>query len=50
LIWYSGLRTATGHKHMIDVTKIKAGIHNVIVYCKANRDKRVVQAIELIMK
>jgi hypothetical protein len=50
LIWYSGLRTATANKHMIDVTKIKAGIHNVIVYCKANRDKLVVQAVELIMK
>jgi hypothetical protein len=50
LIWYSGLRTATTNKRMIDVTKIKAGIHNVIVYCKANRDKLVVQAVELIMK
>ena len=50
LIWYSGLRTATTNKRMIDVTKIKTGIHNVIVYCKANRDKLVVQAVELIMK
>ena len=31
------------NKRMIDVAKIKAGIHNVIVYCKANRDKLVVQ-------
>ena len=50
LIWYSGLRTATVNKRMIDVGKIKTGIHNVIVYCNANRDKLVVQAVELIMK
>jgi len=50
LVWYSGLRTATVNKRMIDVAKIKTGIHNVIVYCKANRDKLVVQAVEMIMK
>ncbi len=50
LVWYSGLRTALANKRMIDVTKIKAGVHNVIVYRNANRDKLVVQAVEMIMK
>jgi len=37
-------------KHMIDVKKVKAGIYNTIVYCKANKDKLVEQVIDLILK
>ncbi len=50
LIWYSGLRTGLVNKRMIDVAKVKAGIHNVITYCKANPDKLVTQAVNLVMK
>jgi len=35
---------------MIDVKKVKAGIYNTIVYCKANKDKLVEQVIDLILK
>jgi hypothetical protein len=50
LIWYSGLHTGQANKRMIDVAKVKAGIHNVITYCKANKDKLVSQAVDLVMK
>lgn len=50
LVWYSGLHSGISQKHQIDVPKVKAGIHNVIVYCKANRDKLLVQAIDIFMR
>ena len=50
LAWTIGWRSGVAKKPAIDVPKVKAGIHNVIVYCKANKDKRLVQAIDLILK
>jgi hypothetical protein len=50
LVWYSGLHSGLAQQHQIDVPRVKAGIHNVIVYCKANRDKLLVQAIDMIMR
>jgi HdeA/HdeB family protein len=50
LVWYSGLHSGLSQQHQIDVQKVKAGIHNVIVYCKANHDKPLVQAIDMIMR
>jgi len=49
-IWYSGWYNGLGKKHAINVPRVKEGIHNVIVYCKANRDKRIIQAIDVILK
>jgi hypothetical protein len=50
LVWYSGLHSGIAQQHQIDVPKVKAGIHNVIVYCKANKDKLLVQAIDIFMR
>jgi hypothetical protein len=50
LVWYSGLHSGLNQMHQIDVPKVKTGIHNVIVYCKSNRDKLLVQAIDMIMR
>jgi hypothetical protein len=36
-------------KHAVNEPRVKEGIHNVIVYCKANRDKLVIQAIDVIL-
>ena len=44
--WYNGL----GKKHALNVKRTKEGIHNVIVYCKANPTKKVIQAIDVILK
>jgi len=32
------------------VKRTKDGIHNVIVYCEANPTKKVIQAIDVILK
>ena len=37
-------------KNAVNVPRVKEGIHNAIVYCKANRDKRIIQAIDVIQK
>jgi hypothetical protein len=50
LVWYSGLHSGLSQQHQIDVAKVKAGIHNVIVYCKTNRDKLLVQAVDMFMR
>ena len=33
-------------RHSINVARTKEGIHEVIEYCKANPDKKVVEAVE----
>ena len=49
-IWYSGWYNGLAKKHAINVARTKEGIHNVIVYCKANPGKKVIQAIDAILK
>ena len=49
-VWYSGWFNGRNKKHMINVDRTKQGIHDVIVYCKANLDKKVVDAIDAVLK
>jgi inactivated superfamily I helicase len=49
-IWYSGWYNGLAKKHAINVPRVKENIHNVIVYCKANRDVTVIKAIDAILK
>ena len=49
-VWYSGWYNGLGKKHMMKVDRAKALEHEVIVYCKANQDKKVIQAIDLVFK
>ncbi len=49
-VWYSGWYNGRNKKHTINVVRTKDGIHEVIVYCKANPDKKVIDAIETILK
>lgn len=49
-IWYSGWYNGLGKKHAINVPRVKENIHNVIVYCKANRDITVIKAIDIVLK
>jgi hypothetical protein len=48
LSWYSGWSNGLAKMHAVNVAQVKAGIHDVIVYCKANKDRLVVQAIDAI--
>jgi hypothetical protein len=49
-VWYSGWYNGLGKKHAIKVDRVKEGIHEVIVYCKEHQDKKVIQAIDVILK
>jgi hypothetical protein len=49
-VWYSGWYNGLAKKHALNVSRTKAGIHNVIVYCKENPARTVIQAIDVILK
>ena len=48
--WYSGWYNGLARKHVLDVKKGKEAEHEVIQYCKANQDKRVIEAIAVVFK
>ncbi len=48
--WYSGWYNGLGKKHMMKVDRAMTLEHEVIEYCKANQDKKVIQAIDVIFK
>jgi hypothetical protein len=49
-VWYSGWYNGLGKKHMMLVDRAKSLEHQVIVYCKANKDKKVIEAIDVVFK
>jgi hypothetical protein len=49
-VWYSGWYNGLMKKHAINVRRTKEGIHQVIVYCKANPDKKITEAIDVFLK
>jgi hypothetical protein len=48
--WYSGWFNGHTKRHSINIQRTKDGIHEVIVYCKANPDTKVVDAVETYVK
>lgn len=48
--WYSGWYNGLAKKNVINIPRAKEGIHQVIVYCKANPDKKIIQAIDFVLK
>ena len=48
--WYSGWYNGLAKKHMMKVDRAKALEHELIVYCKANPGKKVIQAIDVVFK
>jgi hypothetical protein len=46
--WYSGWYNGLGKKHMMKVDRTKDLQHQIIVYCKANQDKKFIQAIDAV--
>ena len=50
MTWYSGWYNGLAKKHAINVKRGKELEHEVIVYCKANQDKKVIQAIAVVFK
>jgi hypothetical protein len=50
MTWYSGWYNGLAHKHYLDVRKGKEAEHEVIVYCKANPDQLIIEAIAVVFK
>ena len=48
--WYSGWYNGLAHKHYLDYRKGKEVEHEVIMYCKANPEVRIIDAIAVIFK
>jgi HdeA/HdeB family len=48
--WYSGWWNGHMKRHSINIARAKQGLHEVIVYCKANPDKKVVDAVDDFVK
>ena len=46
--WYSGWYNGLAKKHLMKVDRSKELEHQIIVYCKANQDKKVIQAIDVV--
>jgi hypothetical protein len=48
--WYSGWYNGLAKKHAMRVDRAKALEHELIVHCKANPGKKVIQAIDIVFK
>lgn len=49
-VWYSGWYNGLGKSNTLNVARTRAGIHEVIVYCKANPTITVIKAIDVMLK
>jgi hypothetical protein len=49
-VWYSGWYNGLAKKNAINIPRVKAAIHEVIVHCRANKGKRIIQAIDVVLK
>ena len=49
-VWYSGWYNGLAKKHFLDVRKGKLVEHEVILYCKANPEKLIIEAISVVFK
>ena len=49
-VWYSGWYNGLANFGKINPDRAKEMEHRVIVYCKANRDKKVITAIDVVIK
>jgi hypothetical protein len=47
-VWYSGWYNGLAKKHMMQVNRAKSLQHEVIVHCKANPTKKVIEAIDVV--
>jgi hypothetical protein len=48
--WYSGWYNGLAKKHFAHITRAKAGEHQLIVYCKAHPELKIIQAIDVLVK
>jgi HdeA/HdeB family len=48
--WYSGWYNGLAKKHYMDIRKGREAEHELIVYCKANPQLKIIQAIDVVFK
>ena len=48
--WYSGWYNGLAKKHFAHITRAKSGEHQLILYCKAHPDVKIIQAIDVLLK
>ncbi|GLS21115.1 hypothetical protein GCM10007874_41320 [Labrys miyagiensis] len=48
--WYSGWYNGLGKKHFYNAKRSAELEHQVIVYCKANRDKKIIEGLAVVFK
>src|SRR5215469_1013475 len=48
--WYSGWYNGLAKKHFFNIARSKELEHEVIVYCKANPQIRIIEAIDVILQ
>ena len=48
--WYSGWYNGLAKKHLMLVDRAKSLEHQIIVHCKANQGKKVIEAIDVVFK
>lgn len=48
--WYSGWYNGLAKKHYMDIRKGKEAEHEVIVYCKAHPEIRIIEAMDIVFK
>ena len=48
--WYSGWYNGLAHKHFLDFKRGREVEHEVIVYCKQNRGKKIIEALAVVFK
>ena len=50
MTWYSGWYNGLAKKHYMDVRKGKEAEHEVILYCKAHPELKIIQAMDVVFK
>lgn len=48
--WYSGWYNGLAKRHYMDIRKAREAEHEVIVYCKAHPEIRIIKAIDIVFK
>lgn len=48
--WYSGWYNGLAKKHFAHITRVKSGEHQLILYCKAHPEMKIVEAIGILLK
>jgi hypothetical protein len=48
--WYSGWYNGLAKKHFAHFTRVKASEHQLILYCEAHPELKIIQAIDVLLK